>query len=181
MTHPGILVIGETPSLGRSIVGLLESVGLPCRYSLDVSASGDSGLDGVEVVVVAANAHYCATLRAQQQGALGERELVVVGSRDPLGRAGPHVYPVELPLRPSDFLALIRSLMAAATQAQRSRSRQSNGPLHGSPRSAETSQPSGFPPRTRPHWSPQHAPVPSWALRRAISFAAGRATIVPAR
>lgn len=109
-----VLVVGETPSLGRSIVDLLESGRVPSRYVRSVDPERPlSDLSGsVALVIAACNEHFCATARrwAEESPPL---TLVVVGSRDPRLPGMPGVRVVPLPLRPGRFLSLIRSLLGA--------------------------------------------------------------------
>lgn len=116
MEPPGVLVIGETPSLGRSIVDLLESGGMRARYVADLQ--GQEPLSTLwnryPVVVAACNEHYCATARRWAGGELPNVALVVVGARDPLlARAG-KLHLVPLPLLPAGFLGLIHELLDPA-------------------------------------------------------------------
>lgn len=104
--------MGETPSLGRAIVDFLDSEGVPSRYTARLDPTGRDDLQGVTVIIAAANTPYCATLRAQLQGHLNGQELVVVGSRDSHLTEGPRVHVVGLPLDPTPFLSLVRSLAA---------------------------------------------------------------------
>ncbi|MGA8664040.1 MAG: hypothetical protein WB809_03085 [Thermoplasmata archaeon] len=116
MDHPEVLVVGETPSLGRSITDLLVSGGVPARFVGDVRAEAPlaSLARRFPVVVAASNSPTCSTAREWVRGELPDVALVVVGSRDPiLTRVTPAVHVVSLPLLPSRFLELIRELMAA--------------------------------------------------------------------
>jgi hypothetical protein len=112
MPPPRVLVIGETPSLGRAIVDLLESDGVRCRYALDLDPSQREDLRDIDVIIAAANTPYCATLRRQEQGLLNGHPLIVVGSRDPRVARNPKVHRIELPLEPAPFLRLVHSLVA---------------------------------------------------------------------
>ncbi|HTW39691.1 MAG TPA: hypothetical protein VMF04_02380 [Thermoplasmata archaeon] len=111
MAPPKILVVGETPSLGRAIFDVLDAYGIESRYTIDLAEVGREGLREVSVVVAASNSGYCSTLREQEQGRLNMHPLVVVGSRDPKAVAGPKVFPVGLPIEPVSFVQLIRSLL----------------------------------------------------------------------
>lgn len=108
-------MVGETPSLGRSIADLLESGGVPAHYVDDVTSAQplSSLANRFPVVIAACNEHYCATARQWVRGELPNVALVVVGSRDPLlARAG-KVHLVPLPLLPSRFLGMIHGLLDA--------------------------------------------------------------------
>jgi hypothetical protein len=107
-----VLVVGETPSLGRSIVDLLESGRVPSRYIRSVDPEQPlSDLSGrVPLVIAACNEHVCATARRWARES-PRVTLVVVGSRDRGLPVLPGVRVVPLPLRPARFLSLIRSLL----------------------------------------------------------------------
>ncbi|HTP54304.1 MAG TPA: hypothetical protein VML94_05005 [Thermoplasmata archaeon] len=116
MAPPGVLVVGETPSLGRSIVDLLEASGVSAHYVDDIRAEEPLGTLGrrYSVVVAASNTHYCATARQWATGELPDVALVVVGSRDPfVTRARLQLVP--LPLLPARLLGLVRSLLDGGT------------------------------------------------------------------
>ncbi len=114
MSVEGVLVVGETPSLGRAIADLLEAENVPTQYVHDVSA--DSSLPSLHgrypVVVVACNATFCATARRWLRGEFPDVELVVVGSRDPILSRANGVHQVPLPLVPSRLLGMVRSLLS---------------------------------------------------------------------
>lgn len=109
-----MVVVGETPSLGRSIGDLLLSEGIPCRMVADLGP-GELGswLPGEEpVVLVACNEAYCRTARRWTRGELPGARIVVVGARDPgLARAS-GVRVVPLPLERERLVALVRDLVA---------------------------------------------------------------------
>jgi hypothetical protein len=108
-----IVVVGETPSLGRSIVDLLRAYGLPCRLVLDLRATdlAPSADPGGSVVFVACNQAYCATARRWARGELPNARLVVVGARDPELAAIPAIRVVPLPLRLQPLVTLARELL----------------------------------------------------------------------
>ncbi len=111
-----MLVVGETPSLGRSIVDLLESGKVPSRLVYDVAAEPPlSNLSTrFPVVISACNEHICATARRWARGELPNVAMVVVGGRDPGLTAFPGIRVVSLPLVPAPFLALVHRLLTAA-------------------------------------------------------------------
>jgi len=114
MPNGGVLVVGETPSLGQSIVDLLESVHLRTEYVLDVDERGPvvSLADRYALVVVACNEHRCLTARRWKLGELPQDlPLLVVGSRDPVLATTRGVHQVPLPLEPDRFLTAVRSLL----------------------------------------------------------------------
>lgn len=116
MKVPGVLVVGETPSLGRSIVDLLESGNIPSQLVYDVNAEHPlSDLSGrFPVVISACNERYCATARRWARGELPNVAMVVVGDRDSGLPALSGVRVVSLPLLPAPFLALVHRLLTAA-------------------------------------------------------------------
>lgn len=122
MEHPEVLVVGETPSLGRSITDLLVSGDVPARYALDLNTEGAPTqlAERFPVVVAASNGPFCATARRWAKGEFPNVSLVVVGSRDPVLAQGlKKVYLVSLPLLPARFLELIRELLASAPTVSR--------------------------------------------------------------
>jgi hypothetical protein len=115
MESPGVLVVGETPSLGRSIADLLESSGIRTRYVQDLGDEqplSDLGRR-YSVVVAACTGHYCATGRHWARGEVPDVTLVVVGSLDPTLPTIRNVQLVTLPLLPARFLVMIRDLLPA--------------------------------------------------------------------
>lgn len=111
-----VLVVGETPSLGRSIADLLESENVPARYVYDLDAEAPLGslADRYVVVVAACTGYFCATARRWMRGEMPGVKLVVVGSRDPILGTTPEVRQVELPLRASGFMHTVRELLASS-------------------------------------------------------------------
>lgn len=111
-----MLVVGETPSLGRSIADVLEAGGVPIRLVYDVSAAHPLATlaDRYPVVVVACNEHFCATVRRWAREEFPGVAVVVVGDRDPGLALFPGVRVVPLPLRPASFVAQVGELLAAA-------------------------------------------------------------------
>ncbi len=122
METPGVLVVGETPSLGRSIADLLESSGIHTRYVQDLG--DEQPLSGLgrryPVVVAACTGHHCATGRQWARGDVPDVPLVVVGSLDPVLPNVRNVHLVSLPLLPTGFLAMIRDLMPASASPSHS-------------------------------------------------------------
>jgi hypothetical protein len=121
MSSADVLVVGETPSLGRSIVDLLESERLRTQYVLDVESEAPvtSLRDRYAVIVVACNELFCATARRWLHGELPDIPLVVVGARDPILATSKGVHQVPLPLRPASFLETVRALLAGASHRHR--------------------------------------------------------------
>lgn len=112
MEHREVLVVGETPSLGRAVADMLESAGLPARFVADLTSPlprSDAG-GPRPVVVVACNEAYCATARRYARGEFPDVTMVVVGSRDPMLTTIPGIHLVRLPLTPAPLLALVRGL-----------------------------------------------------------------------
>ena len=110
MQSPEVLVVGETPSLGRSIADLLESGNVPCRVVYDISAERPLGTlsQRFRMIIVACNERFCATARRWARGEIPKSELIVVGSRDPALASMVGVRVVPLPLVPGPLLALVR-------------------------------------------------------------------------
>jgi hypothetical protein len=118
MNRRPILVVGETPSLGRSIVDLLESWGLGSEFVYDVSVEGplQDLWRRFPVVVVACNEPFCSTARLYARGEFPHVALVVVGSRDPAVLSMPDVKLLPLPLLPRPFVTLVSGLLPQAPQ-----------------------------------------------------------------
>ena len=108
MTSAEVVVVGETPSLGRSIVDLLHAEGVPCRLVHDLTPAD---LGARSVVVVACNESYCVTARRWSRGEMPGHRLVVVGARDPLLDSMRGLDVVPLPLRAGPLVALVRRLL----------------------------------------------------------------------
>jgi hypothetical protein len=121
MPRGGVLVVGETPSLGRSIVDLLESEKLRTEYVCDVESEGPISSLGERfpVVIVACNEHFCVTARRWLHGELPNVSLVVVGSRDPILARTKGVHQIPLPLQPCLFLETVRDLIGRASHGHR--------------------------------------------------------------
>jgi hypothetical protein len=111
-----VLVVGETPSLGRSIADLLEAWEVPNRYvhDLSVEPSLETLHERCPVVVVASNGPFCPTARRWLRSELPKVELVVVGSRDPALASAAGIHTVELPLARDRLPGLVRDLLASA-------------------------------------------------------------------
>ena len=111
---PEVLVLDETPSLGSSLVSLLEAEGVPFRRFADLPAAESyHAYSGAPhpVVVVASNTHYCPTASRWALGGLRHAHLVVVGARDPALQSAGRLHVVRLPLEPERFLDLLRGLL----------------------------------------------------------------------
>jgi hypothetical protein len=107
-----VLVIGETPSLGRAIADLLESSDVPVRFSRDILSESPLATlaQRHRVVVTACTGFTCDTARRWRRGETPGVHLVVVGSWDPSLTPHENLYVVDLPLRPERFVELIRGL-----------------------------------------------------------------------
>lgn len=114
MAGPRVLVIGETPSLGRSIFDLLESEGVPCSFDdgLDTEGPLSTLHRKYPVVISACNEHYCTTAGRWAHGELPQVELVVIGDRDPRLTQIPGIRVVSLPLAPDSLVTLVNRLLA---------------------------------------------------------------------
>jgi len=132
MPERRVLIVGETPSLGRSIADLLEADGLPVRFVLDAESERPWATlaDRFPVLVVASAGYFCSTVRRWARGEIPRGTLVVVGSHDPLVRPAPGLTAVPLPLAPGPLVGMVRHLLLAASGAPAS------GPPPGSDRSA---------------------------------------------
>jgi hypothetical protein len=128
-----VLVIGETPSLGRAIADLLESSDLAVRYARDVATEVplENFAGRFPVVVAASTGLACATARRWSRGELPGAELVVVGERDATVSARDHLHFVSLPLRPQEFLELVRRLLSVVAHRPSSTGSREEG--HSSP------------------------------------------------
>lgn len=109
MSSSDLVVVAETPSLGRSVLDLLESGGHSGRLVLDLPSElpTDWVRSNDPVVVVACNAAFCRTARRWARGEFPSVRLVVVGSRDPVLATLPQVEVVGLPLNPSALLTAV--------------------------------------------------------------------------
>jgi hypothetical protein len=109
-----VLLVEETPSLGSSLVALLEAEGLTVRRFSDLAAAEQFHADrrsAHRLVLVASNAHYCPSASRWALGPLGDAHLVVVGTRDPALRSAGRLHVVHLPLEPARLLELVRGLL----------------------------------------------------------------------
>jgi hypothetical protein len=122
---PEVLVVDETPSLGSSVVALLEAEGVSVRRFADLhSAEGYHARAGAPhpLVIVASNTHYCPSASRWALGDLRDAHLVVVGTRDPALRSAGRLHVIHLPLQPSGFLDVVRELLPEpAVEPPRSR------------------------------------------------------------
>ncbi len=116
MGRPGVLVVAETPSLGRSIADLLEAGAVQTRLVYDVSAEHPLSTlsDRFGVVISACNGRVCATARRWAHGDFSGVAMVVVGSRDAELSAISGIEVVPLPLLPGPFLVTVNHLLASA-------------------------------------------------------------------
>jgi hypothetical protein len=113
-----VLVVDETPSLGGSVVALLDAEGLAVRRFADLhGAESYHAASAIThpVVVVASNAHYCPSASHWALGALRDADLVVVGTRDPALRSAGRLHVVHLPLDPQGLIELVRRLLSPPT------------------------------------------------------------------
>jgi len=111
------LVVEETPSLGSSVVALLEADGLEVRRFPDLATAErfhERSSASHPLVVVASNAHSCPTAGRWGLGPLRGAALVVVGTRDPALRSAGRLFVVRLPLVPQQLLELVRGLLGPA-------------------------------------------------------------------
>lgn len=113
MERADILVVGETPSLGRSLRDLLESGSHRTRYTEDpTEAMGVRAVAGApSVVIVACNGLECETVRRWLDRGFPGASLLVVGARDPSRFAARGVRGVALPIDPRQFLELVEGML----------------------------------------------------------------------
>lgn len=110
MGLPEVLVVAETLSLGRWVVDLLDSDGLPARLCSPPASSKDYPPDRFPVIVAACNELRCETARQWERGGWPDVDLVVVGGRDPGVGSHGRMQVIRLPLVPRHLLALVRKL-----------------------------------------------------------------------
>lgn len=112
MAPSDVIVVAETPSLGRSVLDLLEARGLKGHLVLDLPPALPPEWLGSRdpVVVVACNSPFCRTARRWSVGEFPGVRLVVVGSRDPILRTLPGVESLPLPLLPTALLNAVENL-----------------------------------------------------------------------
>lgn len=112
MSPRTVVVVGETPSLGRSIGDLLLTEDIPCRMVSDLSPREVEAwpAERAPVILVACNEAYCRTARRWSRGELPGTTLVVVGGRDPELRGIRGIRLVPLPLQREPLVALIHEL-----------------------------------------------------------------------
>jgi hypothetical protein len=117
-----VLVVEETPSLGGSVVSLLEADGLAVRTFADLHAAESyHARAGAPhpLVLVASNGHFCPSASRWALGDLRDAHLVVVGTRDPALRSAGRLHFVRLPLEPEGLLELVHGLMPSSQGALR--------------------------------------------------------------
>ncbi|MGC2033909.1 MAG: hypothetical protein WA761_00515 [Thermoplasmata archaeon] len=120
MGESAVLVVGETPSLGRSIVDLLEAENVPVRLVRDVDEEPSllSLSSRFPIVIAACNGYICTTARRWARGELPDVAMIVVGARDPELAFMPGIHTVSLPLRPNPFLSLVRAIPRSISRAR---------------------------------------------------------------
>jgi hypothetical protein len=127
MASPGVVVIGETPSLASAVVELLQAGGVGVVAVRDLGEAEALAHQGRPpsrpLLITASNGHHCPTVERWKAGCLKDSELVVVGTRDPQLRSSAHLHIVPLPLVPTDLLELVRSLEPTAPAPARPRRR----------------------------------------------------------
>ncbi len=114
---PGeVVVVGETPSLGRSIVDLLRADGIECRFVRELAPDevGARGPAPRPVIIVGCNATVCRTARRWLHDGVPFERFLVVGARDPELHARPGLLLIPLPLAPESIVARTRSLLSPA-------------------------------------------------------------------
>ncbi|MEM0129049.1 MAG: hypothetical protein QXG65_02635 [Thermoplasmata archaeon] len=119
-----IVVVGETPSLGEALAGLLGVEGYPVMVVPDARSARDVLADrriGAGLLIAAANAESSPTAAAWVAGDFGPRPLLVVGRRPvqvgPGAPDGFHLVP--LPLQGEDLLRAVHALTGPPGPADR--------------------------------------------------------------
>ena len=117
MNPRGVLVVAETPSLGRALGDLLEAEGVPAVVALDAALEGDPVRLGERfaILLVASHGYYCQTARRWLQGEFPGLALVVVGSRDARLDGAPGVERIDLPLDAARLLRSVQAILAGAS------------------------------------------------------------------
>jgi|GEM_PF-1244440 len=107
-----VLVIGESPSLGRAILDFLEADGFSVRLAYDPSSEGrpDEIAERYRVLVVASPGPYCDVARRWIRGDFPGLAMVVIGSRDPQLERIPELHRVPLPIDPQLLSTTVRRL-----------------------------------------------------------------------
>lgn len=127
-----MLVIGETPSLGRSIIDLLQTEDITAQLVYDVVEEAPLATlhHRYPLLIAASNTSHCATAHRWARGELPDLSLIVIGARDPELQRMSAVRVVPLPLRPEPFLTLVRSLLPVdlRTNDPTGRTTQGGGP-----------------------------------------------------
>jgi hypothetical protein len=116
MASRAVLVVGETPSLGRSVADLLEAANIPIHYVLDVDQGGPLISIGARfpLIVAASSGYFCSTARRWLRGEFPRSRLIVVGSRDPALADAKGVRTFPLPLEPEHLLGVVQTMVASA-------------------------------------------------------------------
>ena len=100
--------------MARSVVALLESDGLkvaPVHSVQEIPGVLAAEPTSHPVIVSASNGYSCESARRWHDGELGEGDLVVVGTRDPLLQSRGRLYVIALPLKPNQLIELVRKLL----------------------------------------------------------------------
>lgn len=126
MGDSAVLVVGETPSLGRSIYDLLDSEGVPANLEYDLTAESPLSTlyQRFPVVIAACNEHICATARRWTRGELPNVALVVVGARDGTLTKVDGIRVISLPLVPGPFLVMVNRLRKSGARPRVKATRQ---------------------------------------------------------
>jgi hypothetical protein len=112
---PAVVVVGETPSLGRALVELFEADEIRSRLVAppDPPDRWEELLATRPLLVVACSGLYCATARSWLRGELPVQHLVVVGARDPFVARASGLHHVPIPVSAGPLLELVRGLLGS--------------------------------------------------------------------
>jgi hypothetical protein len=117
---PGLVVVmRETPSLASALTDFLDGEGIPAILRpiapLEGILRGGAVPAGASILISTCSAFRCEIVEQWQAGAFPDTELIVIGSRDPAVRTGNGLYRIDLPLSPSELLALVRERLERRT------------------------------------------------------------------
>ena len=119
MSETEVLIVGESPSLGRAVGDLLAAEGVGHRLVYELSpkdiAGGPSGRP--RLVVVVSHGYYTIAGRRWLHGEMSGVPLLVVGSLDPILEGRAEVHRLGLPLDPVELVRVIFSLVRRPDEA----------------------------------------------------------------
>jgi hypothetical protein len=119
VADPRVIVIGETASLGSSIMDLLSADGIEATEVPSLAAAqllDERTEDRRRALLICASTRSpCDSARRWANGAFANADLIVVGSQDAAASPRNGVHLVSLPLRADEFLRLVRSLLSGGS------------------------------------------------------------------